>query len=137
LHSYGSTRERFNTNFDQKSDANITHKYSNGYYKGKNRINNKYILYSQKKNVVKTAYDAMNKSWTRNISTKKVKEPNKTNVNIVNNTVKKNFQKNDAQVFLMRPVLRQCPKGMVRDNNRGDCVHKFFDDDQYALVRPK
>jgi len=94
---------------------------------GKNRINNNNKLYSQKNTAAEAPYDAVNKIWTRNISTKKVKEPNKTNANennqnrIVNNTIVTKYS-------LVNPILRQCPEGTVRVFNKAECVLKFSDD---------
>jgi len=100
---------------------------------GKNRINDNYILYSRKNSAAKTAYDALNKRWTRDISMQKVKEtllkPNKMKeigLNIQNRILKNNIQAKDFQAILIRPKLKQCPKGKVRDS-RGECIFKFVE----------
>jgi len=95
---------------------------------GKNTINN-YVLNSRKNSATKTTFDATNKNWIRNISTQKVKESNKVNengVNIQNRFVNDTFLIKNVQMVLIKPKLRQCPEGMVRDN-RGQCALKFLD----------
>ncbi|NP_001233047.1 uncharacterized protein LOC100575398 isoform X1 [Acyrthosiphon pisum] len=106
-----------------KSQLQISPKNIKMDSEGKNRINDNYILYSRKNSAAKTAYDAVNKRWTRDISTQKVKETlQKSNKmkEVCLNTLAKIFQ-----VALIRPKLRPCPAGMVR-GSRGECVFKFF-----------
>jgi len=97
---------------------------------GKNRNNNNYISNSRKNSAAKTTYEAVNKRWTRKISTQKVKEPEKINKDVLNiqNRIANNTNsiKENIQMSLIRPMLRQvgCSEGMVR-NNRGECALKF------------
>jgi len=101
---------------------------------GKDRINENYILYSRKNSAAKTAYKAVNKRWTRDISMQKVEEilqePNKMKeigLNILNCILNNNILEKFYQLrLLIRPKSKQCPTGMVR-NSRGECVFKFYD----------
>ncbi|CAI6363695.1 unnamed protein product [Macrosiphum euphorbiae] len=101
---------------------------------GKDRINDNYILYSRKNGAAKTAYKAVNKRWTRDISMQKVEEilqePNKMKeigLNILNCILNNNILQKFYQMrLLIRPKSKQCPTGMVR-NSRGECVFKFDD----------
>jgi len=100
---------------------------------GKNRINDNHILYSRKDSAAKTAYNAANKRWTRDIYKQKVEEtlqkPNKMkeiSLNILNRILNNSILAKISQIVLIRPKLKQCPSGMVRDS-RGECVFKFFD----------
>ncbi|XP_022167458.1 uncharacterized protein LOC111031713 [Myzus persicae] len=98
---------------------------------GKNTINN-YILYARKNRAAKTAFDAsaVNKNWIRNISKQKVKESFKINeggLNIQNHIANKTILRKNVQMVLIRPKLRQCPEGTVRDS-RGECALRFSDD---------
>lgn len=90
---------------------------------GKKTISN-YVLNSRKNSASKTTFD---KNWIRNLFAQKDKgsnEINKNGVNFQNNVT--SFFKN-VQMSLIRPKLKQCPDGMVRDN-RGQCAPKFSDD---------
>lgn len=95
-------------------------------------INDNYILYvyPRKNSAAKVAYDPVNKRLARTISTQKVKKSNKiedTGLNILNRISENTILKKIFQIVLIRPKLRPCPIGMVRDN-RSECVLKFFDD---------
>jgi len=95
---------------------------------GTNTINNR--LFSRKYSTATTASDAaVNKARLRNIATKRVRgfdKINESDQNIENQTVNKTILKQNKQMVLIRPKLRRCPEGTVRDNN-GECALKFSD----------
>ncbi|XP_026805756.1 uncharacterized protein LOC113548868 [Rhopalosiphum maidis] len=121
---YGRDLIRTSPNYRQRiSPAQITieseSKYTsnNGFYSGDN-------------NVATYVPNTVNKMWIRNIfSARKIKGSDKINQNGLiigkyNSTTTKAIPKQNIEMVLIQPKLRQCLEGMVRDT-KGECTNGF------------
>ncbi|XP_060835153.1 uncharacterized protein LOC132918086 [Rhopalosiphum padi] len=90
------------------------------------------VLYSGKNNVATYDPNTVNKMLIRNIfSARKVKVSDKINQNGLiigkyNTTTIKVIPKQNFQMKLIQPKLRQCLEGMVQDT-KGECTYGFED----------
>jgi len=90
------------------------------------------VLNSGKNNVATYDPNTVNKMWIRNIfSARKVKVSDKINQNGLiigkyNTTTIKVIPKQNFQMKLIQPKLRQCLEGMVQDT-KGECTYGFED----------